>query len=194
VTRPQLLVRSLLAVTLVTLLGCRSDAKPETGARAKPAPATPPAPPETQQTQAKATNSSFEVDPNIGALDEGPPNPASASGWAAERPEGRIRPGVPEVSPAEHIELAREAVRRRGWQLRACYEAALPAQPKLAGELRFRFTIDTSGRVGEVEPLGLERFGHAGAAGCMARAIGRWAFPSPPEEVEVVYPFEFRPG
>jgi TonB family protein len=92
-------------------------------------------------------------------------------------------------------ELIRRIIRRHINEVRYCYEKELGSQPKLAGKVELRFTIETDGQVVTAQ-VASSTLGHREAEACIARAVRRWRFPkSAGGGLSVVnYPFVFKPA
>jgi hypothetical protein len=101
----------------------------------------------------------------------------------------RLQLGVPR--PSRLPDGFQELLRRHSTQVRACYERQLKGNPTLAGKLTLRLAIDAEGRVQNVS-LANDTFTDPWVGQCALSAAQRWTFP-PGNEVELVYPFIFRP-
>lgn len=82
-------------------------------------------------------------------------------------------------------------VRMSAVQIRSCYERLLKWNPDLEGKLTVRISIDAEGNVKQVQLLA-DTFPDRRVGQCAQATIQRWQFP-PGKEVQVVYPFIFRP-
>jgi hypothetical protein len=85
-------------------------------------------------------------------------------------------------------------VRRRAGAIRACYEARLQLNPKLAGKLTVRWTIKIDGRVAQVAAT-QNSLKDAKTTNCILRVLRRMAFAKPEGGICVVqWPFVFNSG
>jgi outer membrane biosynthesis protein TonB len=85
-------------------------------------------------------------------------------------------------------------VKERLKPIRSCYEEQLKLNPKLQGKVVVLFSIQPTGRVGEI---GIEEntLGNEAVGSCICAVIGSWEFPfRPGEEVQIAYPFIFSPA
>lgn len=99
----------------------------------------------------------------------------------------RLIPGrVPRLPPRIH-----NYIRQRAVQIRACYERLLKRDPTVEGRLTFRFSIDADGAVTR-SSLITDTFSDPRVGLCAQRVLDQWRFP-PGNEVQVVYPFIFKP-
>jgi outer membrane biosynthesis protein TonB len=69
-------------------------------------------------------------------------------------------------------------IRRRSSAVKACYERALRANPKLKGKLAIRFTITNSGRVGANVKVRTNQTNSA-VSSCIISKLKNWRFPQP---------------
>lgn len=105
----------------------------------------------------------------------------------AEPASVRLIPGrVPRLPPRIH-----DYIRQRAVQIRACYERLLKRDPTVEGRLTFRFSIDADGAVTK-SSLITDTFSDPRVGLCAQRVLDQWRFP-PGNEVQVVYPFIFKP-
>ncbi|MBU1899370.1 AgmX/PglI C-terminal domain-containing protein [Myxococcota bacterium] len=85
-------------------------------------------------------------------------------------------------------------VRRRQGSIKSCYEKQLKKNPKLEGKVKIQFTIEESGRVGEVKTM-INTTGDPVVASCIEEKIQRFRFPKPSGgSVTVAFPFVFAPA
>jgi hypothetical protein len=90
-------------------------------------------------------------------------------------------------------ETIQQVVRDNFGRVRACYERGLARNKSLAGAVRVRFVIETSGKVGEVGDAGESTLPDPEAVKCIVREFGTLSFPRPEGGVvTVVYPLIFR--
>ncbi len=92
-------------------------------------------------------------------------------------------------------EIIQRIVRQHRKGIKACYEAELARNKKLAGEVKIKFTVAPTGRVlaSVVQSSSLK---NAKVETCMNNRIRRWVFPEPRggQMVIVKYPFRFSSG
>ena len=81
-------------------------------------------------------------------------------------------------------------VRRRGTQIRACYERRLKRDPSLAGTVSLRLRVGDAGQVTRVDVEG-STLPDPLVAECLRREAAGWSF-SQGRNATVVYPFVFR--
>lgn len=85
-------------------------------------------------------------------------------------------------------------VQRRLGAIKACYERELKANPTLGGKVVVQFTIQESGRVGDVKIVS-DSTGEPRVGKCIANQIGHFKFPQPEGgSVTASYPFVLQPG
>jgi hypothetical protein len=93
--------------------------------------------------------------------------------------------------------LIRTVVRSHVDEIRGCYDRGLAADPKLAGRVAMRFTIDPGGAVSEAVVASSDLPPAAASVqACIVAAVKGWRFPVPPGSgnAEVLYPFVLEPG
>jgi TonB family protein len=93
--------------------------------------------------------------------------------------------------------LIRTVVRSHVREIRGCYEQGLATDPKLAGRVVVRFTIDPRGTVSEAAVASSDLPPQAQLVqACIVAAVKNWRFPVPPQstKAEVLYPFVLAPG
>jgi outer membrane biosynthesis protein TonB len=109
-----------------------------------------------------------------------------------ETSEQAAEPPKAEVEGALDKEVIRRVVAAHINEVRHCYNEGLAGDPSLAGRVVVHFTIDPRGKVTR-STAESEMEGEVPT--CIAKAVGRWAFPKPREgEVKVSYPFLLEPG
>ena len=87
-----------------------------------------------------------------------------------------------------------QVVQRRLGAIKSCYERELKANPTLAGKVVVQFTIEESGRVGEVKIV-TDTTGEPNVGRCIAGQITHFKFPAPTGgSVTASYPFVLQPG
>jgi TonB family protein len=107
----------------------------------------------------------------------------AASGSSAAAAGGSIDPRVVHEALQPHVHA-----------MRACYKKALAHDPKLGGEVRVRFVIDTEGRVTGAADAG-SRLKNKDVVSCVVAEIASVHFPKPEGgSAPVVYPIVFAPG
>lgn len=127
-----------------------------------------------------------------------PAAPAPAAPAPAAAPERRpARPGAAprEEGPPPELTLAtfRSFTKRRGKEVRRCYEAALQNEPSLRGKVTLTFTIEPGGGVSGVR-VARSTFRSDAVPSCVATVVRGWRTPFRPEEpVDVEYPLDFGP-
>ncbi len=85
-------------------------------------------------------------------------------------------------------------VQRRLGAVKACYERELKGNPTLGGKVVVQFTIQESGRVGEVKIVS-DSTGEPRIGKCIANQIAHFKFPQPEGgSVTASYPFVLQPG
>jgi hypothetical protein len=104
-----------------------------------------------------------------------------------------IRFATPTVRGRLPPEVIQRIVRQNFGRLRLCYENAARSNPKLAGKVEVKFTIDASGAVSKVAE-GASDLPDAGARQCVTRTFSGLSFPQPDGgSVDVTYPVTFGP-
>jgi hypothetical protein len=132
---------------------------------------------------------------------------ACRSEVGTERPTAKgpsTRPSLepeapPSATPSAAIDkgLIRTVVRSHVREIRGCYEQGLATDPKLAGRVVVRFTIDPRGMVVEAAVASSDLPPQAQLVqACIVAAVKGWRFPVPPQstKAEVLYPFVLAPG
>jgi TonB family protein len=116
-------------------------------------------------------------------------------GGKDEKVPGEVIWRPPVVEGSLDREIIQRVVRANRRAIKACYEAELTKNSKLAGEVRVKFTVSPTGRViaSVVERSTLK---NAAVESCMNNRIRRWVFPEPKggQMVIVKYPFRFHAG
>ena len=114
---------------------------------------------------------------------------------AGRRPAApRMREGAVTVNGRLPPEVVRRIVRQNFGRFRLCYEGGLRKNPKLAGTVTTRFTIDTSGAVANPADAG-STLADKTVVACVVRGFGALSFPQPEGGTVVVsYPIELAPG
>lgn len=104
----------------------------------------------------------------------------------------RVEIGQPGVAGELDRNLIRRYIKRNLAKLSYCYEKALLVTPDLAGTVATRFVIGPRGTVTSVEASGVA----PEVSACVAEVLRAIEFPKPRGggQVEVTYPFDFRPG
>ena len=107
----------------------------------------------------------------------------------------RISVGQAVVMGSLSKEIIRRIIRRHLNQVRYCYQKELQANPRLAGRVVVKFTIDPSGKVVAVK-VQSSTLNNKKVEQCVARAVKNWLFPKPTGGgvVVVSYPFNFKRG
>jgi TonB family protein len=92
-------------------------------------------------------------------------------------------------------DVIRRVVRAHINEVRYCYNQGLARDPSMRGRVTIGFTIDRTGRV-PAAAVQDSTIGDHEVADCVAKAVRRWPFPTPPGggHVMVTYPFVFAPG
>jgi TonB family protein len=108
---------------------------------------------------------------------------------------GRVRDAAPEVDSADvDRDALAKYVKSRLRAIQNCYEKELKRNPSLKGKVVVRFSIMTSGRVGDIE-IEENTLGNDAVGSCIRSTIRTWVFPfKPDDEVPVAYPFVFSPA
>lgn len=103
-----------------------------------------------------------------------------------------IVPGKPEIRGSLDKEIIARVVRQHRNEIRYCYEKELQKNPKLAGQIKVKFTISGSGSVISAIVNG-STVKSSAVEGCVTEKIRRWVFPEPKGGgiVIVNYPFNF---
>ena len=116
-----------------------------------------------------------------------------------EKGAADVRGGVSLQAPEiESADVDRGAltnyVKGRKTAIQACYERELKRNPTLRGKVLVRFSINSRGRVGDIE-IEENTLGNDAVAACITSVIRSWVFPFRPEsDVPVAYPFVFAPA
>jgi hypothetical protein len=91
------------------------------------------------------------------------------------------------------LSIYRRVIRKHLGPLRTCYRKhALARDPKRAGRVVARFTIDISGKVAAVS-IRRSDLADKPTERCLATVLGRMRFPKLYAIVHVIYPFLFKP-
>jgi len=108
---------------------------------------------------------------------------------------GQVKDSAPEVDSADvdRNALARY-VKARLRSIQNCYEKELKRNPSLKGKVVVRFTINSQGRVREID-VEENTVGSEAVGSCIKALIRTWSFPfKPSDDVPVAYPFVFSPA
>ncbi|MFH2009050.1 MAG: AgmX/PglI C-terminal domain-containing protein [bacterium] len=115
---------------------------------------------------------------------------------------GKYKTGQPQVFMSRATVMGgldaatiRRVIRRHLAEVKYCYvSVGLPTNPRLQGQVKVRFQIRGTGRVGRVD-IAATTLNHPKTEGCIKTAMRRWRFPRPEGAMPVVlYPFHFKPG
>ena len=100
---------------------------------------------------------------------------------------------TPTIMGALSRDVVQKVIDRNKNQIRYCYELDLQRNQDLAGRIAFQWTIEATGRVGEVV-IKESTLGNQRVEQCMVHRIRTWRFPAPAGGgvVEVHYPFVFK--
>ena len=125
----------------------------------------------------------------------------SGSGYGVGSGRGGLGKSVPSVSighPATNDTnldkaIIRRYVKRNIQKIRYCYEKELLNDPKLAGTITAKFTIEADGTVTAASASGM---GNTTVEDCIAKTMSSILFPRPRDGngLTVSYPFTFRPA
>ncbi len=97
------------------------------------------------------------------------------------------------VSGFLSAEQINRVVKANQASIKYCFESALQQKPNLQGAVNVQWRIDRKGLVTTTR-LAKSTLGDSKVEGCILRQVKRWKFPEPDGgEVDVVYPFIFRP-
>ena len=90
--------------------------------------------------------------------------------------------------------LVRKIVRSHRDEIERCYASGLKTNPKLAGRLVVRFSIDGKGKVTEAKVTESE-LAAPDVESCITARIEKWKFPpfGRGDPVTITYPFVFEP-
>ncbi len=107
----------------------------------------------------------------------------------------RVFAGTAAVQGSLDKSIIRRVIRRHLNEIRYCYVSrGLASNPKLSGQVKVQFVINTMGRVSSVA-IAASSLNHPGTEACIKAAVRRWRFPKPEGGIVVVrYPFNFKPG
>ncbi len=85
-------------------------------------------------------------------------------------------------------------MQKRRSSFKVCYRKALADNPQAQGDLTLRFTVSPTGRVAQVERVGLG-IEHAAMESCVLRVVRRIQFPPLDGKTRVTfeYPLQFYP-
>jgi ferric-dicitrate binding protein FerR (iron transport regulator) len=111
------------------------------------------------------------------------------------REPGELRAALVHAPPVVHEEESapveiESMVRRRGAQIRACYERRLKRDPSLAGTVTLRLRVGDAGQVTRVDVEG-STLPDPLVADCLRHEAAGWSF-TQGRNATVVYPFVFR--
>jgi TonB family protein len=110
--------------------------------------------------------------------------------------------GVPQILQGQATvdgsldkDIVRRIVRAHINEVRACHNAGLTMNPRLAGRVVVDFTITGTGKVAVVT-VAETTVADTKVGECIAKAVKRWTFPKPPDggNVTVNYPFSLSPS
>jgi hypothetical protein len=90
--------------------------------------------------------------------------------------------------------LVEKTIEKNRFELQLCFELALRRNQQLAGEMEWRWRLDTRGRISELQ-LVESTIKDRRMIRCIRRKIARWKFPRPRRgSVQISYPFHFAPA
>jgi hypothetical protein len=103
-------------------------------------------------------------------------------------PAAKIKePLIGEIDP----KLVQKTVEDNWHGLRLCYELALRRDKSLAGDMEWRWRIDSRGDISEIELIN-SSIGDNRMLNCIKSKMGAWRFPPPRRgSVQIRYPFRF---
>ncbi|MCC6808435.1 MAG: energy transducer TonB [Deltaproteobacteria bacterium] len=105
-----------------------------------------------------------------------------------------VKTETPEVDGALDPQDIARVVKTRMAAIKECYERELKRNPKLAGKVVVRFTIDEEGRVTQAS-IEENTLGEKAVGACIVSRFERFRFPKPEGgAVPVAYPFIFAPS
>lgn len=105
-----------------------------------------------------------------------------------------LRQGATTVNGRLPPEVIQRIVRQNYGRFRLCYENGLRTNPKLAGQVTVKYTIDRSGNTVDVKDGG-SSMPDAAVLSCVLRGFGNLTYPQPEGGiVTVAYPIIFTPG
>lgn len=111
-----------------------------------------------------------------------------------EKVTAEVKSEEPEVDGALNPQDITRVVKSRMSSIKECYERELKRNPKLAGKVVVRFTIDEEGRVTQTA-IEENTLGDKAVAACIISRFERFRFPKPEGgSVPVAYPFIFAPS
>lgn len=123
-------------------------------------------------------------DSKADALQGSSPDPRAA------RVEKVVEPLIGEIDPS----LVESTIQKYRYELQACFEGALKRDKFTRGAMEWRWRIDSTGRMDELE-LVKSNINDPGMTRCVRQKMNAWKFPKPRRgSVEVTYPFEFNPS
>ncbi len=104
----------------------------------------------------------------------------------------RANSSVKALSSHRYADDIRAVIRTNRKDVECCYEARLKDHPKLAGQVRVKFTIDSDGTVRSAK-MQASSLHNADVEHCVIKKILKWQFPKPKGSPIVVvhYPFRF---
>jgi hypothetical protein len=107
----------------------------------------------------------------------------------------RVRQGNVTVTGGLASAVVERVVRQNFGRFRLCYETGRQREPKLAGVVVTRFTINATGTVAKAEADPCTTMPNADVAACVVRGVSVLNFPSPDGgDVTVVFPVLFSPA
>lgn len=90
----------------------------------------------------------------------------------------RAVPGKSVMAGSCEREVVGGVISKNSRQVLACYETQLIRNPDLSGKVTVKFTIESNGRVGDVE-IAESTLSDKGVEDCLKKRIQRWRFPEP---------------
>ncbi|HEY3452728.1 MAG TPA: AgmX/PglI C-terminal domain-containing protein [Myxococcales bacterium] len=120
-----------------------------------------------------------------------PPIRVDLSAQAAADPPAAAKGSKASGEPLDRTSLTRE-IQKHTREVRACYEKALPKNPKLSGKLTLEWTLAPSGAVASAR-IRETTVADPKVGACVLASVKTWKFPASSEETTVAFPFVFRP-
>ena len=89
--------------------------------------------------------------------------------------------------------LIERVIKDKRFELQLCYELALRRDARAAGEMNWKWRINSKGQIADLRLVSSD-FKDRRMQTCIEQKIRRWRFPKPRDgSVEVQYPFRFKP-
>lgn len=120
---------------------------------------------------------------------------ADSKHWSIKKHNGKpsLKPAVPNIIGGTFDkQIIKRVVNQKKAEVTQCYNRVLRSDPDMSGIIKLRWSILSSGNVGNVEIL-MNRISVLAVSECLKNRVKNWKFPAPKDgqEISVEYSFGF---